>query len=88
MQISLAGVGSRDAHVSLCVPLSPGSAGTYKLDSHGDRDVELSVIYTTTDHKVLSLTDCSFEPAGGIRATRVFFVLSISFYSALTPSPT
>ncbi|XP_044034337.1 heat-stable enterotoxin receptor isoform X2 [Siniperca chuatsi] len=28
-----------------------GSAGNYKLDKHGDRDVTLSVIYTTTDNK-------------------------------------
>ncbi|XP_070782878.1 guanylyl cyclase C [Enoplosus armatus] len=28
-----------------------GSAGNYKLDEHGDRDVALSVIYTTTDSK-------------------------------------
>ncbi|XP_060884802.1 guanylyl cyclase C isoform X1 [Labrus mixtus] len=28
-----------------------GSAGPYKLDEHGDRDVDLSVIYTTTDNK-------------------------------------
>ncbi|XP_040922655.1 heat-stable enterotoxin receptor [Toxotes jaculatrix] len=26
-----------------------GTAGNYKLDKHGDRDVNLSVIYTTTD---------------------------------------
>uniref|UniRef100_A0A3Q1FRK2 Guanylate cyclase n=1 Tax=Acanthochromis polyacanthus TaxID=80966 RepID=A0A3Q1FRK2_9TELE len=28
-----------------------GSAGTYKLDKNGDRDVVLSIIYTTTDLK-------------------------------------
>ncbi|XP_056286434.1 guanylyl cyclase C [Pseudoliparis swirei] len=28
-----------------------GSAGNYKLDQHGDRDVNLSVIYTTTDNE-------------------------------------
>ncbi|XP_037318972.2 guanylyl cyclase C isoform X2 [Pungitius pungitius] len=28
-----------------------GSAGNYKLDEHGDRDVNLSVIYTTNDMK-------------------------------------
>ncbi|TDG98304.1 hypothetical protein EPR50_G00216840 [Perca flavescens] len=28
-----------------------GSAGNYKLDKHGDRDVNLSIIYTTTDDK-------------------------------------
>ncbi|XP_031698926.1 heat-stable enterotoxin receptor isoform X1 [Anarrhichthys ocellatus] len=28
-----------------------GSAGNYKLDEHGDRDVNLSVIYTTNDNK-------------------------------------
>ncbi|XP_061565050.1 guanylyl cyclase C [Cololabis saira] len=28
-----------------------GSAGYYKLDSYGDRDVKLSVIYTTIDNK-------------------------------------
>ncbi|XP_029312186.1 heat-stable enterotoxin receptor [Cottoperca gobio] len=28
-----------------------GSAGLYKLDKHGDRDVNLSVIYTTNDNK-------------------------------------
>lgn len=57
-------MGSHDAHVSLFVAFSPGSAGSYKLDSHGDRDVELSVIYTTTDHKVLSVTDFDFEACG------------------------
>lgn len=31
-----------------------GLAGNYKLDVHGDRDVVFSVIYTTTDNKVLS----------------------------------
>lgn len=30
-----------------------GIAGSYKLDQHGDRDVNLSIIYTTTDNKVL-----------------------------------
>uniref|UniRef100_A0A8C3AZ88 Guanylyl cyclase C n=1 Tax=Cyclopterus lumpus TaxID=8103 RepID=A0A8C3AZ88_CYCLU len=28
-----------------------GSAGNYKLDKHGDRDVNLSVIYTSSDNK-------------------------------------
>uniref|UniRef100_A0A3Q1HS74 Guanylate cyclase n=1 Tax=Anabas testudineus TaxID=64144 RepID=A0A3Q1HS74_ANATE len=28
-----------------------GIAGNYKLDKHGDRDVNLSIIYTTTDNK-------------------------------------
>ncbi|XP_034427387.1 heat-stable enterotoxin receptor [Hippoglossus hippoglossus] len=28
-----------------------GSAGIYKLDRHGDRDVNLTIIYTTTDSK-------------------------------------
>lgn len=50
--------------MSLFVPFSPGSAGTYKLDSHGDRDVDLSVIYTTTDHKVPSVTDVDLEAWG------------------------
>lgn len=30
-----------------------GSAGIYKLDKYGDRDVNLTIIYTTTDNKVL-----------------------------------
>lgn len=29
-----------------------GIAGHYRLDKHGDRDVTLSVIYTTTDNRV------------------------------------
>ncbi|XP_070707479.1 guanylyl cyclase C [Pempheris klunzingeri] len=28
-----------------------GKAGTYKLDKHGDRDVNFSIFYTTTDNK-------------------------------------
>lgn len=32
-----------------------GSAGNYKLDRHGDRDVEFSVIYTTTDDEYQTL---------------------------------
>ncbi|KAM9336605.1 guanylyl cyclase C [Symphorus nematophorus] len=32
-----------------------GIAGTYKLDHHGDRDVNLSVIYTTVDNKYRTL---------------------------------
>ncbi|KAI3365534.1 hypothetical protein L3Q82_010621, partial [Scortum barcoo] len=32
-----------------------GCAGYYKLDVHGDRDVNLSVIYTTTDNKYRTL---------------------------------
>ncbi|XP_045924419.1 heat-stable enterotoxin receptor [Micropterus dolomieu] len=32
-----------------------GSAGPYKLDIHGDRDVTLSFIYTTTDNKYRTL---------------------------------
>ena len=30
----------------------PGIGGTYKLDEHGDRDVNFSVIYTTETKKV------------------------------------
>ncbi|KAM3859833.1 guanylyl cyclase C [Diretmus argenteus] len=32
-----------------------GIAGTYKLDKHGDRDVNFSIIYTTTDNKYETL---------------------------------
>ncbi|KAK2820861.1 hypothetical protein Q5P01_023820 [Channa striata] len=32
-----------------------GIAGNYKLDEHGDRDVILSIIYTTTDNKYRTL---------------------------------
>ncbi|XP_037547260.1 heat-stable enterotoxin receptor [Nematolebias whitei] len=32
-----------------------GSAGDYKLDAHGDRDVKLTVIYTTTNNKYKTL---------------------------------
>ncbi|CAK6961716.1 guanylyl cyclase C [Scomber scombrus] len=32
-----------------------GIAGNYKLDKHGDRDVNLSIIYTTTDNKYRTL---------------------------------
>ncbi|XP_035525886.1 heat-stable enterotoxin receptor [Morone saxatilis] len=32
-----------------------GIAGTYKLDKHGDRDVNLTIIYTTTDNKYKTL---------------------------------
>lgn len=45
----------------MSVTFFPGSAGNYKLDGYGDRDVELSVIYTTTEHKVLPVTVVHFE---------------------------
>uniref|UniRef100_A0A8C4HNC2 Guanylate cyclase n=1 Tax=Dicentrarchus labrax TaxID=13489 RepID=A0A8C4HNC2_DICLA len=32
-----------------------GIAGTYKLDKHGDRDVNLTIIYTTTDNQYRTL---------------------------------
>ncbi|XP_034000867.1 heat-stable enterotoxin receptor-like, partial [Trematomus bernacchii] len=38
-----------------------GSAGTYKLDKHGDRDVNLSVIYTTNDNKYRVLFEFDTE---------------------------
>uniref|UniRef100_A0A674CEW8 Guanylate cyclase n=1 Tax=Salmo trutta TaxID=8032 RepID=A0A674CEW8_SALTR len=39
-----------------CNALSlPSIAGHYKLDDYGDRDVNFSVIYTTTDHKYETL---------------------------------
>uniref|UniRef100_A0A672GC28 Guanylate cyclase n=1 Tax=Salarias fasciatus TaxID=181472 RepID=A0A672GC28_SALFA len=41
-----------------------GTAGYYKLDQYGDRDVNFSVIYTTTNNKVLVspfLSQCSQE---------------------------
>uniref|UniRef100_A0A8C8JRN7 Guanylate cyclase n=1 Tax=Oncorhynchus tshawytscha TaxID=74940 RepID=A0A8C8JRN7_ONCTS len=37
-----------------------GIAGHYKLDDHGDRDVNFSVIYTTTDNKVGQLSSFTF----------------------------
>ncbi|KAJ4941015.1 hypothetical protein JOQ06_027302 [Pogonophryne albipinna] len=38
-----------------------GSAGTYKLDKHGDRDVNLSVIYTNNDNKYQVLFEFDTE---------------------------
>uniref|UniRef100_A0A8C4HPA3 Guanylate cyclase n=1 Tax=Dicentrarchus labrax TaxID=13489 RepID=A0A8C4HPA3_DICLA len=40
--------------------LAEGIAGTYKLDKHGDRDVNLTIIYTTTDNQVLSGSESAF----------------------------
>uniref|UniRef100_A0A8C7LIJ9 Guanylate cyclase n=1 Tax=Oncorhynchus kisutch TaxID=8019 RepID=A0A8C7LIJ9_ONCKI len=37
-----------------------GIAGHYKLDDYGDRDVNFSVIYTTTDNKVGQLSSFTF----------------------------
>uniref|UniRef100_A0A8C7WKA6 Guanylate cyclase n=1 Tax=Oncorhynchus mykiss TaxID=8022 RepID=A0A8C7WKA6_ONCMY len=39
----------------LCMCFHAGIAGHYKLDDYGDRDVNFSVIYTTTDNKLLRI---------------------------------
>ena len=43
--------------ICLCMKLflwfCSGSAGHYRLDQHGDRDVNFSVIYTTNEDKVI-----------------------------------
>uniref|UniRef100_A0A8C7WHC1 Guanylate cyclase n=1 Tax=Oncorhynchus mykiss TaxID=8022 RepID=A0A8C7WHC1_ONCMY len=39
----------------LCMCFHAGIAGHYKLDDYGDRDVNFSVIYTTTDNKYETL---------------------------------
>uniref|UniRef100_A0A8C7CR64 Guanylate cyclase n=1 Tax=Oncorhynchus kisutch TaxID=8019 RepID=A0A8C7CR64_ONCKI len=41
--------------VVLCMCFHAGIAGHYKLDDYGDRDVNFSVIYTTTDNKLLRI---------------------------------
>uniref|UniRef100_A0A672FPY3 Guanylate cyclase n=1 Tax=Salarias fasciatus TaxID=181472 RepID=A0A672FPY3_SALFA len=39
--------------IAMRVRFCSGTAGYYKLDQYGDRDVNFSVIYTTTNNKVL-----------------------------------
>lgn len=73
----------------LCFNTFSGSAGPYKLDSHGDRDVNLSIIYTTLNNKVLLYMNMNLDLSDAWKlktetlqcfAVRRRFIYSVFFF--------